>query len=445
MRRGIAACLVLLGCTAASGGDDTGLDADVDANVDAASDASVVDAAHGDAGATRWLRDPHLACGERSYDLADPTTYDTPEELIFALADARCAEQIRCAIPTAACAPWSVEPPTHLRAPVDVTQARACLSDLDTISCDTYFPRSCDALVAEAGYAPIGEHCGRGSACSPGRCTDGVTGSCAGTCVTRGCPPCGAGEYCPAGASVCEPRPGEGDFCEGDACADGLACDPFRAVCIRAPLAGEPCGTFYSPYTGVATEWCGAGLVCDAHACVVPTLAAVGEACGGRTICGADAACEGGACVAFPGPGQPCSTSSPTCAGDLICNARGLCGILVGPGCPCGDATTCPFGTWCDLGRCTSILEAVPMHCDSFLDCGGLPCVDGACVVGTDGAACTNDGDCPLGHCSPVDGTCVPDVPLGSDCTHDARCVRGTTCLHGACAPQGTACYVAGT
>jgi len=181
-----------------------------------------------------------------------------------------------------------------------------------------------DACVSTA-QCPAGAYCGEGPAGSA--CVVRLATSA--TCDDDDA--CGTGDYCKPvpgvedllDLGVCSPRLPRDAACAplSDVCADGLACDEARAVCVPLPdEAGDAC------VADVAPCGFGTGLVCEAAACELEPL--VGDACvpgeagaGGACrfgVCRPDPLASGvGACVAFTAPGGACADDGA--CGALAC------------------------------------------------------------------------------------------------------------------------------
>jgi hypothetical protein len=387
-------------------------------------------------------RDLHPTCGAWSYDLADPTTYDTPEELAVALSEARCERAIRCgyAYESWDCDPVRLRPSAELHAPVDVALAATCLRALG--ACDYAAFGAAEALCTGLHWfwAENGHACDDDGQCASSHC-EAPTGTCGGTCAAPPppAPPCGGpcptGEVC-TGAGTCSAPLREGETCSTYfglvPCADGLMCTGVR--CARLPTDGEPC--LPVSMTGWTILYCAAGHVCDGLTCALSAEVALGEACSVARTCPAGTACVDGTCQTLPTEGESCAGFG-TCERGFVCDGTTWrCGRVVGPGCACSDVAVCPSGFFCSDGACERI-GTVPTSCaDADTDCLGAPCLDGLCDVRFVGDLCDDAHPCVEGRCSRLIGStterCLPVLASGADCHSDqGGCVAPQTCHFG--------------
>lgn len=432
--------LILVGCTAAPAGEDGSLRRD--AGDDVGDDAGPpIDAADWDGSAPRLdptrplgARTLHPACDVWSYDLDDPTTYDSAAELVVALADARCRAGLRCGERGLWCDPLVVQRAAFYVRDIDVVIARACIEQVETAACDALGNGICAGLARHV-QAPRGAACGSGGLCENGPCSDSST-ECGGTCREwYVCDtPCAADEYC-AFEGRCTPLGDVGIICpDGRGCAAGLDCDPIYGRCNRFGAVGEPCTGEANPYDPTQIFYfCAHGALCDdTHVCRAPVVAAPGEACGGIYVCDAESDCVDGTCSARPGLGEPCTYEGRSCTTGLLCNQDMRCGRPVGPGCACDDTSACMGGFVCEAGRCVAIAAAASTPCASSADCGGRACEAGACVVMRLGAPCSSRSSlCEEGYCR---GVCVPFLEAGAACGASDVCAYPHRCEHGRCA-----------
>jgi hypothetical protein len=347
-----------------------------------------------------------------SYRLDDPSTYDTPDELAVAIADARCEIALRCEWDTAPCSPLAIEPAARYVRDVDSAVAHDCLQRITGSRCEVRDRDACDVLAIPGhGLAPPGAACGAGQACAHGDCSSSAA-SCDGTCPTNfDCHDvCPATAYCEPRTGACVPLPalgepcalcvGVGGFpCVVGECASGLACDPLMGTCATAPVEGGPCASEPDPLGGGTYDWCGHDLYCEpsSRTCVALRFAAVGEACDDGVWCADDARCIGHVCAALPRAGEACiHVVDRPCAPGFSCNASDRCVARVGPGCACDDDRT-------------------------------TACVDGYA--------------CDAGACAPLPATCISSAPVGGACHADADCAPPATCEAHHCRIAGNACY----
>jgi hypothetical protein len=241
----------------------------------------------------------------------------------------------------------------------------------------------------------VGSPCGaKNSSCRSGRCDSGP-----GTQNTSQCIPNDGegrmGEFCNspnqcrsqncrmavgATAGVCAPRPGVGDDCRGQPCADGRNCDGNNR-CV--PRMGE--GRF-DDYCSNQNQ-CASQLDCfmpvgqNFGACA--SRPDVGEDCRGR-ICADGRNCDGNnRCVPRMGEGRRgdyCSNQNQ-CSSSLNCvmatgQNHGVCRSRPGIGDDCGHGQVCAAGRNCDANaRC------IPNRNE-----------------GAPGQYCSNDVQCLAGH-----------------------------------------------
>jgi hypothetical protein len=366
----------------------------------------------------------HPACGVWDYDLDDPATYDTAEELVVAMADARCRWSLACdETDSSACDPIRVQSYVDMHHPVDVVIARTCLDALATAACDPMARTRAEDLCAPLmrGGAPEGSPCSADRFCRSGRC-DGATDACGGTCGPPPvCPTDCPVDDCYHGTCLTQTFAGlgercsiEGSFDPGPQCGEHLACDA-SATCVTRPRAGEPClivGTFF------AMAYCDEGLVCDGTNCVAPVVVDDGHACDAFSICHDASDCFENVCTHRPLRGEPCR-SDRFCTTGSRCNAAGTCAAVVGPGCGCDDGSACPLAFRCIGGSCQRVGIAT-QACTDARDCDGTACVDGHCFLRTLGRACSLSLPCDEGHCRPHGiGTCTATIPTGGGCFDD--------------------------
>jgi hypothetical protein len=211
---------------------------------------------------------------------------------------------------------------------------------------------------------------------------------------------CGPGLWC-LGGRCRDPRTvsfgDEGEPCElSGACNGELVCNELLGICMRIPVAGEPC----------LQGGCAEGFFCDGELCQAPP--GPGEQCP-LGICTEDAICDAGICRAIPGEGQRCLLS--TCAEGLVCDtADDTCRRLPGAGQPCVNGQ-CVEGARCvfdvmGIGVCEP-LAGNGQPCMGHGDCVSEFCPNGFCAVrGSEGDPCTPDAPCETDlFCQ--DGRCV--------------------------------------
>lgn len=243
-------------------------------------------------------------------------------------------------------------------------------------------------------------------------------------------------------------HPGAPDLCNGidDDCNpatdDGLAsCNGFRCDGVKC---GNGCEQ---------DEDCVTSLRCLNNACY-GTLA-VGEPCEGDIYCEskvcecANEDCSEKRCTADRCPnctfvsadGMECSgaingVEHGDCAESSMCVA-GACKLANGR--ECTEDQECLSGSCGVEGKCQE-RSAVNGACNSDGDCadGGATCVAGKCKL-TDGAACSEDGQCKSTSCFVV---CRAPASQGEPCDSAPDCATPLVCGNaGRCAlPNGHIC-----
>ncbi|WP_242337477.1 MULTISPECIES: dickkopf-related protein [Anaeromyxobacter] len=243
---------------------------------------------------------------------------------------ASAAEAAAVFAPAARCAD-PVQAVAAGRATYDGARAGACLSFLETASCDvleafmngTYPQADCGAAVA--GKLADGQACFSDESCASGVCLWSPD-ACPSTCWT----PIPSGSPCESGLP----------------CAAGTSCNILLATPVCTPLAGVdgPC---------LNDIWCGPGLFCQwnsyydskcrpratSGSCTRDEECAIGYRCSSASTC-----------VAWRGPGESCTQGENACGPGLYCSAGGtcvdgpkpseLCSNVNGEGRPC-------IGGWC--------------------------------------------------------------------------------------------------
>lgn len=232
----------------------------------------------------------------------------------------------------------------------------------------------------------------------------------------------------------------DGDLCAADLeCAQGGYCEV------------EPC-----------EEGCCAG------ACVVPTVAALGESCSVDFLCEAGAGCvydeaaQDSLCSRLAGEGEPCA-GEVGCAEGLVCDwstERCVTRGAVGDVCTSFGGASCLPGAVCidpefdGTGRCEALGE-VGDPCDGVCREFGVLCEEGVCVKAPPpGEPCTPSGGCSASsRCNFNTMICVANVgegePCGSDpmggvvaCAGDLQCDGGSLAVSKCLAPHAYPCPV---
>ncbi len=173
---------------------------------------------------------------------------------------------------------------------------------------------------------------------------------------------------------------------------------------------------------GDADNSCGLGIesfVCDpASTCLI-----------GLDFCGT--------CVPLVGPDEACDLEH-RCADDGTCSA-GRCVSRAAVGATCSEGINCVLGASCVQGMCVAPeIVALDEACNQARRCPyRAACVGGRCVAtGLLGEVCGAAG-CASGAC--IDGTCVPFLDPGTDCTSDGAC-RSGRCDEGRCSALVSPC-----
>lgn len=279
------------------------------------------------------------------------------------------------------------------------------------------------------GTVPIGNACSTASGCGSGFCVNGV-------CCDQACQQ--AGSSCqqartdqPSGQ--CAPVPngkscvGGGDcgsgFCADNVCCDS-ACDQLGFACVEAK-------------TGKTSGLCSA--IPDGKACTKPDDCGSGFCVDG--VC-CDAICDG-PCVA-------CSATKKGQGLDGVCgpikeglDPKNKCnpfgeGNCAAPGyCDGKGACLSHENEECKAGTCASVDAVIPpSKCNNAgvcvdvttpVQCGGLKCVDDACLL-----ACKGDADCVSGL-SCVGGACKSAGKMERS-ARSRRTARAVTALKGSAA-----------
>ncbi|MEZ4310772.1 MAG: hypothetical protein R3F14_22240 [Polyangiaceae bacterium] len=327
----------------------------------------------------------------------------------------------------------------------------------------------------------VGQGCEAGSDCTSGVC--GQNGNCsAPTCndnVENGDETdvdCGAA--CP---NQCGPTQGcdaDNDCTGGDCSGPGGTCVPNCTDEVKngnetdVDCGGDTCGgcDLGQDCAGVDANClsgnCGAGDKCE--------KAPDGTTCGNGSECQSgncvngfccDTAC-GATCMscAVPGSEGTC-TNVPSgqdidndCPGPDLCDGMGVCKKLPGGACVtssqclmgmCADSVCCNTACGgvceaCDLAGSEGTCTKVPNGQDPDNECTGVCNGNGACVLGSAGAACAAGNECTSGFCADgvccdtaCDGTCVScklagtvgtctNIPNGQD--PDNECPGMKTC-----------------
>ena len=275
------------------------------------------------------------------------------------------APAARCADPVRAVAAG--------RATYDASGAGACLSFIETASCDVlesfmngaYPQAACAAAIA--GKLADGDSCYSHESCASGVCIFSPN-ACPSTCVTltpSGSPcqpgvPCAAGSFCNIllATPACTPLSQLDGPCMNDAwCGPGLFCEfiSLQSNGCRARATSGSC---------TSDNQCAIGYRCsNASTCVA--WRAAGESCTqGENACGPGLWCgAGGTCVDGPKPSEACGTvngEDRPCIGGW-CSSSGtayVCAAWLAPGGTCSLASQCSPTDVCDTAgtaKCTTL------------------------------------------------------------------------------------------
>ena len=331
---------------------------------------------------------------------------------------------------------------------------QSLLCDADPFCCNGTWDQICADQANEVcevcvGVLP-GDCCGAslGLGCEDASCTAAVCGADAFCCETVWddicalqavdlCPGlCGAG--CGADDTPCD----DGDPCtEDDTCGDG--------VCAGAPVA---CGYLDGP--------CGLGVCDGAGGCAVEPQSE-GEPCDDETVCTLASACLEGVCVGTDfldcDDGEGCTNDA--------CDPGTGC-LHPPKGGPCEDGDACTDGDACQGGVCVPGAltdcgdpgECLVAFCDPAMGClaepgsqGGdctpeSPCeaagtCDGGACIGSPVDCTSLDGECAVGVCDEVSGTCKAEsANEGVPCDDEVECTSGDQCTAGQCIGAGMDC-----
>jgi hypothetical protein len=272
--------------------------------------------------------------------------------------------------------------------------------------------KQCVAPLAAGVACDANAQCQEGLACDQKKCTAlaELGDECSGPQT------CGAERSCgPAPETrVCTDPDTEGEPCEANTCAVGLACASSTAnTCAALPGADEPClDGFY----------CAQDLTCLFGLDTCGPLAGLGETCTESSrFCADGLGCRqsDNTCQLGPGVGEPCYNNPPdsVCGAELGCDfgEQSLCVPMTGAGSPCQSDRTCSPDTYCDWStmKCATRLSA------------GTPCQYGnECLTGHE---CTAE---------PSGAKCAPLPTRAQPCVHD--CSLGLVCkgAGGKCVPE---------
>ncbi|HSN15555.1 MAG TPA: Dickkopf N-terminal cysteine-rich domain-containing protein [Anaeromyxobacteraceae bacterium] len=261
------------------------------------------------------------------------------------------------------------------RATYDATHAAACLSFVQTATCEIlqaymegdHHQADCDAAIA--GTLADGATCYSNESCASGVCFMSP-GQCPSFCaspVPSGQPceafrPCAEGTFCNFSTGTCAPLVALDGGCNTPVvCAPGLACLEYATSDYRC-LPRKTTGTCYTD------EACATGYECYANAC--RRVLGPGEACTqGLNACGPGLWCgNGGTCVDGPTTTQGCGAvagESRPCIGSWCQTTMSgsTCVAWSGEGSACSLSSECGPNQAClgDVTKvCTSVLCAEP-------------------------------------------------------------------------------------
>lgn len=302
--------------------------------------------------------------------------------------------------------------------------SEGCLTDRDCTGSESCVSRQC--VPRSAGCindleCPAGQQC----VVSEGRCeakadatSDAGTdaGSDAGPPPPGPKPPsdCLKDADCPKG-EICEAKQCKAGCQNALDCPKGELCEALR--CKRPPDPPDPPGDLSCSQD----KDCKAGQICEAKRCQ-PGCATSG--CAPSQLCDP----EGRRCLGKLG--AACSQSAPCASHDCY---EGLCVQS------CGGEADCPKAFYCHSERGAKWCKAAAPNtkqageaCELDSDCQSALCWNAHCA-----ARCTDDGDCPNGHCRWTPWPPNRWIALCSQETGLARgeaCSESTACQSGLCA-----------
>jgi hypothetical protein len=321
---------------------------------------------------------------------------------------------------------------------IDVSAIRSNIGDGGSPSGDGSAPSGGN----DAGLS-VGLPCGSNGQCQSGFCTDGYCcdQACRGPCTFCG-PADLVGGYPRAG--YCLPvSPGLRDphgvcaasTCTGSVWTPAATCDGAGG-CVRSTsvtCASNACNPFTNTCSCQVDADCGPGIACTNGGC---GLQALGQICAADGECASDHCVEGVCCDGA------CANGCQTCT---AAGSVGTC--LARPGgssprdptdCPVDSPSSCGFDGTCSDGSCRQYFAT--------------PCIDGICngAAVTGAFRCNGSGQCveaPMTICTPYTCDSTGDATTGScfqSCTSNAQCAPNTACdvATGSCQlkAQGAAC-----
>ncbi|MEO8212573.1 MAG: hypothetical protein ABI560_05245, partial [Myxococcales bacterium] len=267
-------------------------------------------------------------------------------------------------------------------------------------------------------------------------------------------------------SSICSIE-GAGDCdaisCPGGCCAGGLCrtngpdtCGVGGMTCAACGANADGCSAAGACTCG-AVPACGAGLRCQAGACVCDPASCLGCCSAGKCLTGdTTAACGRG--------GQACETcSTGGCAGGRCdsCNAT-TCpsGCCSGATCYPRSITTCGTGgaacTGCDPDKVDTCSVNGACRCGGKAACGaGQRCMNGVCLCDADSCptGCCNGDACnappSLTNCGMKGTACMPCDTIRADrcgalgmcrCGGGPPCAGGQRCAGGQCICDASSC-----
>jgi len=245
---------------------------------------------------------------------------------------------------------------------------------------------------------------------------------------------CTAGLVCHALGSnaICLPGSSPGDYCFSDLdCTTPHYCEISTGTCQRASGEGEPCSI---ASTSEGAQPCQSGLVCDVENMICMSQCARGTPCTEASECPEGLVCVLGRCGEVKPAGEPCEFGADCESG--FCDS-GTCAVAVADGEPCRVHAQCTSGFCHPFGEQCAARQADGEPCDSFSDlqCDGGVCdssdpLSPVCVIpGAEGEPCTIDADCDVRASLACISTFCTRVPL----PNDAPCVSSTQCESGLC------------
>ncbi len=311
--------------------------------------------------------------------------------------------------------------------------------------CDDVTDACIPKPLNDGGACDDGDYCTVGETCSAGECGGGGPRDCSyldGECSTG---------VCDDTTDSCESEPANEDGAcdDGDDCTTGETCN--AGLCD----GGSPRDCSYLDGD------CTIGVCDDATGSCVPEPINEGGACDDGRPCSEGETCTAGICDG--GTPVDCSHLDSECSEGVCDEHSGVCEPMpINNGAPCDDGRFCTVGDSCGGGVCrpghprdchelsgpcgrgvcdeaTDSCEIIPTHegddCSDGEPCTvGETCTEGVCDGGAPKDCSQLDGDCTVGVCDDLTGSCFPE-PANEDgaCDDGDPCTIGDTCTAGQC------------